>query len=302
MFLKSMQVYDNWQARALLNQADDRARWRGAVFAVVVSLALVLLVKAIPLQFGSTPLLAGGAASALYLLLGVAAIARVPPSHRYLFAPVYLLIVFGVLLSDLAMQQALASEIKSQWIRFLYLGVIAFTLLVPGWSLLGWVFFKNRRDMTQGLGLVWWLTQVLYGLGAGGLVALLVFLADSFSGVAMPLSLPRLPLLFQHAIYAIGLRAPGEEIFFRGIVYQYLYRRLGKGFWTATLITLPLNLAIYIVQIPRLGSPPLVALALIGPGLMAIASTALYARRGSLVASMINNALFQVFAFALGVL
>jgi len=131
-------------------------------------------------------------------------------------------------------------------------------------------------------------------------VSVYIALSAHFSGLALtPLQTPA--LLFAHqAVYGLAIRCAGEELIFRGAILQILLNRRLKGFWSAISISLPLNLAMYVVTMPSIRSPGMLAILLLGPSMMIIVNSALYLRRRTLVPPLICNGIFQVTSLAMG--
>ena len=298
MSLEDVYVHDDWEERARRQQRSDQTRWRMALTTVALSLLMALFIRNMPFWQDVRWFLADGAAYALYLTVGAWAIAGPSRGRTRLLSCLYVVVIASVLLGAVATRQAASSEGAY---RLACLTVVGTALTIPGWSILGWVILKHPGEIvSHGVSGLWWASRVLYGLLGGSFIVLQLFLSFSFSGLPMFQFRPPMPLLFQQLAYTLGLRSLGEELLFRGILFRYLYRRRGKGFWSATLITLVLNLAIYAVQMPPTDYPAFVALFLLGPSVMVITNSALYASEGSLISPSISNAVFQVTSFAMG--
>lgn len=298
MSLKDIYVHDDWEERARQDERSDQTRWRMALTTVALSILMALLIRNMPFWQDVREFLADGVAYASYLTVGAWAIAGPARGRTRLLSCLYVVVIAGLLLGAVGTWQAATSEGVH---RLAWLTVVGTTLTIPGWSILAWVILKHRGEtVSHGLGGTRWASRVLYGLLGVSFIAVQLFLSFSFSGLTMFGFRPPMPWVLRHLTYTLGVRSIGEELLFRGILFRYLYRQRGKGFWSATLITLVLNLAIYGLQIPSTHSPGRVALFLLGPCMMVITNSALYAWKGSLVSTSISNAVFQVTSFAMG--
>jgi len=298
MSLRDVYAHDDWEERARQRQRTDQTRWEMALATVGLSILMALLIRNMPFWQDVRWFLADGAAYALYLTVGALAILGSAQGRTRLLSCLYVVVMAGILLGAAATRQAVSSEGAY---RLFWLTLVGAALIIPGWSILGWLILKRPREIVfDGLSGMWWASPVLYGLLGGSFVALQLFLSFSFSDLAVFQFRPPMPLRFQHLAYTLGVRSIGEELLFRGTVFRHLYRRREKGFWNATLITLALNIAIYALQIPRTHSPAMMVLFLLGPSVMVIMNSALYALEGSLISPSISNAVFQVTSFALG--
>ena len=95
----------------------------------------------------------------------------------------------------------------------------------------------------------------------------------------------------------------GEEIFFRGIVFQHIFKSRQKKLWTAIVLTLFLNLIVYAAEYyftPTWGYLALLLLGLQAPAIMIIANSTLFAWKTNLVSPVVSNMIFRLFWLAMG--
>jgi membrane protease YdiL (CAAX protease family) len=67
-----------------------------------------------------------------------------------------------------------------------------------------------------------------------------------------------LPYAAWHVFYELGLQSSAEEIFFRGVVFNYLYNWQDEGFWRAAAISSALNVSLYLPKTQWTASPEVV--------------------------------------------
>lgn len=298
MSLDAIYVHQNWAERARLQQRADTRRWRSALFAVGCSLVLAILIRNLPFPPDMRWLLIDGAAFSLYLAVG--AWANGPPGwgRVLIFSCVYAVLLTGILLGVVAIQQATSSAVPYPTSGL----VLAWAMMmVAGWGALGYGLMKHPSEaLDHGIPWPWWLRAVLWGVLGGVFVTLYLGLSAQFSGLALtPLQTPTLFLIHQ-LVYTLGIRCAGEELLFRGAIFHVLHERRGKGFWFATLVSLPLNLAIYVATMPSVQSPAMMAILLLAPCVMVVANSALYLRQRSLVSPLISNGVLQLAYIAVG--
>lgn len=298
MSLEDVYLHGDWAERARRRERDNQTRWEVALAAVALSILMALLIRNMAFWQDVRWFLADGAAYALYMTVGAWAIAYPARGRRRLLYRLYAVLLASVTLGGIATRQAVSSEGAY---RVIYLMLVGTSLTIPGWSILAWLILKHPGEKVfDGAGGMRRASRLLYGLLGGSFIALQLLVSFSLSGLPRFQFRPPTPLLLQHFAYTLGVRSAGEELFFRGIVFRFLYRWQGKGFWSATFITLVLNLAIYAVRMPSIRSPGLVALFLLGPCMMVLTNSALYALEGGLVSPSISNAVFEVSCFAMG--
>jgi membrane protease YdiL (CAAX protease family) len=295
MSLTSIRVYPDWEERLRQSQADDKYTWRVALVTFALSVLFLFIYRATPLEPVPGAMLADGIVKALYLTVGLILTARRVNLSRPWLAGACLLVIASVLLREPLAQQ-IDEDTANRTFSFLLSSILVILLVVLGWGILGLAFLRRRKECRLArLG-----TRLLQGLIAGGLIAVLMYLSQSFAGSEAMLAFPLTPLLVQRIAYAVGMQSVAEELFFRGIIFGHLYRRREKGFWTATGITLLLNLVVYAIQLPPFISPLGVALRLTAACTMIVINTELYSREASLIGPIVSNAIFQISFLAMG--
>lgn len=297
MSLEDIYVHDDWEERAGLWQRVENQRWKTALVVVGLSLAMAMLIRNMPIRGDLRMLLADGVAYGLYLSAGAWATVHPARSRKLLFVITYAVLVAGLPLSTVAAQYAASSQGADRLVCSIIAGSM---LALPGWSIVSYAIFKQRGStVSRGLNPVRLASAALFGLLGGVFITVHLSLSFHFSGLAS-LGYRPMALLLQNLAYTVGVRAAGEEVLFRAVVFRYLHTSGGRGFWSSTLITLILNIAIYVVTMPPTDSLGMVALFLTGPSIMIITNSALYAWQGTLISPFISNVTYQVASFAMG--
>jgi hypothetical protein len=292
MSLDAIGVHDDWKERARLQQKADQRRWRSALFAVACSLVLATLMRNVPALPYVRLLLVDGVALSLYLAVG--AWANGPSSQRRVvaFSSVYVVLVAGLFLGVVVIQRA--DSLSGSHLA-VGLGLAWSMMIIPGWGALCYGLMGSPSEtLGRGVHWVWWLRAVLWGLLGGVFVTVYLALSARFGWLVLSrLETPSL-FLAHRLVYIVGIRCAGEELLFRGAVFHVMHERRGKGFWVATLVSLPLNLAIYVAAMPPAQSPAAMTILLLSPCVMIVANSALYLRQRSLVPPLISNGVLQV--------
>jgi hypothetical protein len=297
MSLEDIYVHDDWEQRSRLWQRIEGQRWKMALVVVGLSLVMAILVKNMPIRGDVRMFLTDGVAYSLYLTAGAWAIAYPARGRKLLLYTTYAVLVAGLPFGTLAAQHAASSQGADRLVCFVISGSM---LAIPGCGIVSYAILKYRgRAVSRGLDPMRLASAVLFGLLGGMFITLHLFLSFHFSGLHS-LEYRPLALFFQDVAFTLGVRAAGEEVLFRGVVFRYLRTRAGKGFWGSTFITLALNIAIYVVAMPATDSPVTLTLLLMGPSIMIITNSALYAWQGTLISPFVSNATYQVASLALG--
>lgn len=161
------------------------------------------------------------------------------------------------------------------------------------WIALGWLIHRYPREVKAvGLDLSRPELKVLYGLLAGGMVGGHFIFTASFSKM-LSFSLKPSPYLTWQLFYELGLRSLGQELFFRGLVFNYLYRARQWGFWAAALLASLLNLSIYLGVWGR-GNPVITAGMLFYIFIMAVINAALYRWSDSIISPVVSSTVFHM--------
>ena len=106
-------------------------------------------------------------------------------------------------------------------------------------------------------------------------------------------SLKPLPYLTWQLSYELGLRSLGQELFFRGLVFNHLYKARQWSFWTAAFLASLLNLSIYLGVWGR-SNPIIMAGMLFYIFIMAVINAALYRWSDSIISPVVSSAVFNL--------
>jgi hypothetical protein len=121
------------------------------------------------------------------------------------------------------------------------------------------------------------------------------FLFTGLISQAINLHPQPLPYLVWTALYELAVQSLSEELFFRGLVFDYLVNTRRQSLWQAIIISSVLNLLIYVVKGGWVENPTL-TLGIVFYALMTSALSAiLYQISGSIVPGWISNATFGLF-------
>jgi membrane protease YdiL (CAAX protease family) len=241
--------------------------------------------------------------STVFLVEGIYILYSPLHSWRFLLGSGAFLL-FGLLLSTAATDLVLASRSLDPVVFILLLALIGSGLLVPVWSILLWLLLRRREKFLAAFpGSESWVRRFLYGLLGGGAIAGVLFLSQSFTGLAVFHNLPPAPVLVYILSYSLGIGPLGEEIFFRGVVFQHIFKSRRKQLWTAIVLTLSLNLLVYAAEYyfaPTWGYLALSMLGLQAPAIMIIANSTLFAWKTNLVSPVVSNMIFRLFSLVMG--
>ncbi len=145
-----------------------------------------------------------------------------------------------------------------------------------------------------GLGTASWGENVLVGLLAGALLGAHMLLVVTALG--RKLIINPWPYILWLLGYELGIQSLGEELFFRGFLFNYLHNYRGKGFWLSAFLSGLLNVAVYMVKGLWVGYAPLALGAQFYILTMAMLNAALFQWRGNLLSCWASNALFSLMA------
>jgi len=85
-----------------------------------------------------------------------------------------------------------------------------------------------------------------------------------------------------------------EELFFRGVAFNYLYRVAGRNFWLSAIVTSLLNVMALIVKAGWSANLLLSLGTLFYAFGMGMVSAALFSRSRSIVPGFVNNVVFSM--------
>ncbi len=166
--------------------------------------------------------------------------------------------------------------------------------------LLPWVLFallvKHCPLCAQrvGLGTAGWRENLLIGLMAGAFLGSHMLLVTTAIGRRLVLN--PWPYTAWLLGYELGIQSLGEELFFRGFLFNYLHNYLGKGFWFSAFLGGLFNVSVYMVKALWVSYAPLTLGAQFYILTMAIVNAALFRWRGSVLSCWVSNALFSLLA------
>lgn len=177
---------------------------------------------------------------------------------------------------------------------------LPFALLIPAatWLLL----LRERRRVppaARALGFVPgdWVYYALAGAAAGVALGFHMLLITRFLPSAPAVHRASPAEILWLACFVLGLRATGEELLFRGLGYHLL---VGAARPTPAIVAqiAGLNLLLYLMPLSQSTSPALWLVGLVYGALLAVATTLLRHRSGSLAPALACNAVFIFFVAA----
>lgn len=145
-----------------------------------------------------------------------------------------------------------------------------------------------------GLSTVEWRENVFVGLLAGALLGAHMLLV--VTAIGRKLILNPWPYVVWLLGYELGIQSLGEELFFRGFLFNYWHNYKGMGFWSSAFLSGLLNVVVYMVKALWISYAPLTLGAQFYILTMAIMNAALFRLRGSLLTCWVSNALFSLLA------
>jgi hypothetical protein len=174
---------------------------------------------------------------------------------------------------------------------------LPFVLLAPvaTWSLL--LYGRRQAPATaRALGLVAgnWFYYTLVGAAAGAALGFHMLLILQFLPFAPAVRLPAPATAFWLVCYVVGLRATGEELLCRGLGYHLLAGSAEPLPAVVARLTV-LNMLLFLIPLAHATHPALWLLSLVYGALLAVATTLLRYRFGSLVPALACNAVFALF-------
>ena len=177
---------------------------------------------------------------------------------------------------------------------------LPFVLLVPAttWSLL---LYRGRRAPAafRGLGFVagGWFYYGLAGAAAGAALGFHLLLITRFLPLPAPAFLASPAAVLWSVCYVVGLRATGEELLFRGLGY-HLLAGSAETILAVVLRILTANLFLHLMGVSYAAYHALWLLSLGYTALLAVATTLLRYRSGSLIPSLACDVVFTLFVTA----
>jgi membrane protease YdiL (CAAX protease family) len=177
---------------------------------------------------------------------------------------------------------------------------VPFALLIPAttWTLLLYEW-RQAPPAARALGFVLgdWYYYALAGAAAGVALGFHMLLITHYLPSA-PTVHRATPAEFLWLVcYVVGLRATGEELLFRGLGY-HLLGGSSRPIPAVVAQIAGLNLLIYLMPLSQSMNPALWLLSLVYGAVLAVATTLLRYRAGSLIPSLACNATFTLFVAA----
>lgn len=172
----------------------------------------------------------------------------------------------------------------------LCIGVIMFLY----WGVLIWVMRRFPDEMqTIGLPGARWAAWAAIGLIAGLMLGgHLLFTAATAAGIT--LALKPWPYTLWSLCYEAGIQSISEELFFRGVAFDYLHRIAGRDFWLSAIVTSLLNVMVILVKSGWRANVLLSMGTLFYAFAMGMISAALFNRSRSIVPGFANNVAFSM--------
>ena len=174
---------------------------------------------------------------------------------------------------------------------------LPFALLVPAmtWSLL--LYSRRQAPATAralGVGVGDWFYYALAGTATGAALGFHMLLIMHFLPFAPTVRLPSPATVFWLACFVLGLRTTGEELLCRGLGYHLLANSAEAIPAIVARLTV-LNILLYLIPLGHATHPAVWLVSLVYGALLAVTTTLLRYRSGSLVPTVTCNAVFILF-------
>ena len=292
MSLKAFHVRKNWAELTRRMEEDRRTIWRVVFGIVALSAIMTLIIQRLPLSVALESTIIEAISFCLFYAVVTWYALRFKKEAKWVVLGIYIWVLLSAVLFNYLTKAGLPGPLHGN--QRVYSPTLYFsTLLMLNWIALGWLIHRYPREVKAvGLDLSRPKLKVLYGLLAGGMVGGHFIFTASFSKM-LSFSLKPLPYLTWQLFYELGLRSLGQELFFRGLVFNYLYRARQWGFWAAALLASLLNLSIYLGVWGR-GNPVITAGMLFYIFIMAVINAALYRWSDSIISPVVSSAVFNL--------
>jgi len=294
--LQTFGVQHDWHA------ADARVRRDQQTVALVIIATLIISVG---VTWLTDRLLQDAAwrslsyeASALCLYVGVLiwyALRRRAEGIRValgVYAAMFVIVAVVDVLTKLGMTSAAWDDISNRGNPRLLWGVL---LLLP-LGLVWWVMrrYASRAEMRLvGLDLTRPGRNLVLGLIGGAALGGHFLFGTAFTG-ALGLRLPPLPYLLWQTGYELGIAALGIELFFQGVVLNYLHYERRWGIWEAALLTAALQVIPIMVKASWRANPIITIGTLFYIFMRGMISAGLYQRTRNLLPPVLSNFVFNM--------
>ena len=284
----TFRVRADW-AETTRRMEREKRRLLGLILGVVFFSAVVVgVVDRLPLSTAWRSFLSELASICLWPAVAVGYAWRGQRSARRMAAGAYLTLAVIMAFTDYLTKAGLPGmllESSRAGQSILYTGGVM--LLV--WPLaVGLARRAPEQARLIGLDFTRWLLWLAWGLGVGILLAGHLLLTMKFARV--PLTLKPWPYMAWHLFYEGGIQSFSEELFFRGMVFNYFLTRRGQNFWLAAIVTSLLYICVFLVKIQWSASVLILAGTVFYGFMMNICCAALYRWAGSIVPAVACNA------------
>jgi hypothetical protein len=292
--LTDFRVFPNWRQRSTLYALISQTGFATALVAVVALTGLIgvyrLLVEWVPVRLIFT-------AEAVWIILlsvGGWAFTRTSLQNLAGFLAVAIVSVLSLLLTVIIapwLQADLQSGERWQWS---YTMISLVPLVVAVFGTLYFVHKHCRTSMFCRATSTWRLQATFLGTVAGILLLFQQLLAAVFAGAALH-GIEHQPLLYvQWFVTVVVVHSVAEELVFRGAIFDYLHKVRGISLWWAVLVTLLLNLLIYLPLIPPELSLGQLTIFLLQPTMLAVTCSLLWSWERGVSACLACNITFRL--------
>ena len=161
-------------------------------------------------------------------------------------------------------------------------------------GLVGWLIHRYPAEMRLvGLELSDLGRKLALGLIGGAALGGHFLFGTAFTG-ALGLQMPPLPYLTWQLAYELGVAALGIELFFQGVVLNYLHYERRWGIWEAAILTSALQVIPILVKASWRAAPIITIGTLFYVFMRGMISAGLYQRTRSLLPPIISNFIFNM--------
>ncbi|MCB0116113.1 MAG: hypothetical protein R2873_29930 [Caldilineaceae bacterium] len=292
--LGGFRVYSNWKERATVYERLGQQAFAVSLVAVVL---LVCLIGAYRLFGEWQPvrlIFASEAVWIVLLVIGGWVITRSPLQDLTGFLAVAILGVLGLLSNVIVapwLHADLMSAARMQW-SYAIASLIPLAIALGGTGLLIYRYCR-ASDFCRG-NAIWRLQPVFIGTVAGILLLFQQLLSAVLASATVH-GIERQSLLYVQWFVTVALvQSVAEELLFRGGIFDYLYKVRSLSLWWSMLITLSLNLLIYLPLIPPDLSAGEVTIFLLQPAMLAVTCSLLWSWDRSISACLACNVTFRL--------
>lgn len=292
MQLLDIKVRDNWQSITRETFAENVRLWRTVQIAVVLSTLMVLLLMAFGVPEPVSAIFRRLVLPTLLASIALWGVMRSVGAQRLVFRGT--IIVFAVGILAYIMLPGLHIEMSQGAV---YRWSSPISIMIAGMSfgvlyLVGQYFpniFYQLGLHTDRFGI-----SVLIGTIIGLALGFHLWLVTSYVPGVTYFRLS-LPVLIWSFFYQAGLRALSEELFFRGLGFHLLYRRMHRSFRETSVRIAILNVLMYLVPASLTTSTAIGFWVIIYGTVLALTTTFLRYYQRSLIPALSCNVVFSIF-------